>query len=81
MKEIMMHTLNKVKGLQLKIFEYEDDEPEYVNRRGVAACERSLWNTVLKDYTEEEKRELLNLISWHNDDCKSRLEKAGWKVI
>ena len=81
MKEITIQTLNKIKRLQLKIFEYEDDEPEYVNRRGVAACERSLWNVVLKDYTDEEKRALLDLIRWTNDDCKSQLEKAGWKVI
>ena len=81
MKEIRMITINKIKSLDLKIFEYEDDEPEYVNRRGVANCYNAIWYRVLKEYTVEEKRELLEIIRWSNDDCKSKLERAGWSVI
>ena len=81
MKEITFETLNKVKRLQLKIFEYEDDESEYVNRRGVANCENALWYKVLKGYSDEEKRELLNLIKWYNDENATFLEKKGWKII
>lgn len=77
MKQITIKTLNKVKRLQLKMFEYGDDE----NRRGEVNCENALWYKVLKDYTEEEKKELLDLIRWTNDDCSSLLEAKGWKVI
>ena len=80
MKQITMRTLNKIKELKLKIFDYEDDEPEYVNRRGVAACERAI-DKVLKDYSNEEKRELLDLIQWYDDENAIFLETKGWKVI
>ena len=37
-KSISMRIINKIKNLKRKIFEYEDEEPEYVNWRAVSIC-------------------------------------------
>ncbi len=77
-KEIKMITLNKIKECLYRIFDAEDED--YPNRRVVAANERAIEH-YLKDYSEEQKRELLSIIQWHNDNCVKGLEKAGWEII
>ena len=80
-KSISMRIVNKIKNLGLKIFEYEDEEPEYVNRRAVAICERYI-EKYLANVTlyESEKKELRENIDWTWDNCAKKLEKLGWEV-
>ena len=80
-KSISMRSINKIKNLKRKIFEYEDEEPEYVNRRAVAICERYI-ERYLADVTpyEAEIKELRENIKWTCDNCTEKLEKLGWKV-
>lgn len=80
-KSISMLIINKIKNLKLKIFEYEDEDPEYVNRRAVAICERYI-EKYLADVTtyELERKELRENIDWTCDNCVEKLEKLGWEV-
>lgn len=77
-KEIPMITLNKIKQCKLRIFEAEDDD--YVDYRTVKANERAI-ERYLKDYSEDQRQELLRTIEWYDDDCASKLEKQGWKIL
>ena len=65
-KSISVRSINKIKNLKRKIFEYEDEEPEYVNRRAVAICERyiekylatvTLYETD-KEFSEKKKTDM-----------------------
>ena len=77
MKEIEMITINKLKKYKLNIFEAEDDDvPNY---RKVRRNEREI-DKLLKDYSEEEQRELLDLVRWSNNTCAELLEENGWIV-
>ena len=76
MKEIKLSIVNKIKHLQVREFEYADDE----NLRGMANCDRAI-SHYLKDYNEDERAELLNCIYWVNDNCVKDLEESGWKVL
>lgn len=78
MKQIKMWTVNKIKYRQVRIFEEEDSN--YPNWYAVRANERAIEHYI-KDYSEEEKKELRELIKWTNDNCKKTLEEHGWKVI
>lgn len=80
-KFISMRIINKIKNLELKTFEYEDEEPEYVNRRAVAICERHI-EKYLANVTpyESERKELRENIKWTCDNCVEKLEKLGWEV-
>ena len=80
-KSVSMRIVNKIKNLKLKIFEYEDEEPEYVNRRGVSSCERYI-EKYLANVTpyESERKELRENIDWTCDNCAEKLEKLGWEV-
>ena len=80
-KYISMQIINKIKNLKLKIFEYEDEEPGYVNTRAVAICERYI-EKYLANVTpyEAEREELRENIKWTCDNCTEKLEKLGWEV-
>ena len=77
MKEIELITINKLKKYKLNIFEAEDDDvPNY---RKVRRNEREI-DKLLKDYSEEEQREIHQLVRWHNNNCVELLEQNGWIV-
>lgn len=78
MKVIKMSVLNKIKICSLRIFEAEDDY--YTDRRIVARNQRTIDN-LLKDYTEEERIELVNNIRWEVSNCSLELQKLGWEII
>lgn len=77
MKKISMITINKIKMCQLRIFEAEDDD--YPDGRIIAANANAI-DKYMEDYSLEEKRELLNVINWCNDNCAIDLEKLGWEI-
>lgn len=79
MKNITIWAINKIKRCTLRIFEAEDDEPEYVNRKIVAQNNRAI-DHYLRTNTPEEKQELLSVINWTNDRCVEDLIKLGWRV-
>lgn len=86
-KEIKMITLNKIKECLYRIYEAEDEDCP--NRIVIAANNRAidydLIDYYLKDYSEEQKQELLEILDveflfdWHYD-CVLELEKLGWKI-
>ena len=77
MKEIEMITINKLKRYDFNIFDAEDEDiPNY---RKVRRNEREI-DKLLKDYSEEEKRELLMLVRWTDNNCAEHLEQKGWIV-
>ena len=80
-KSISIRIINKIKNLKRKIFEYEDEESECVNRRAVAICERHI-EKYLANVTpyESERKELRENIKWTCDNCAEKLEKLGWEV-
>ena len=80
-KSISMRIINQIKNLEMKIFEYEDEEPEYVNRRAVAICERHI-EKYLANVTpyESDRKELRENIDWLCDNCAEKLENLGWEV-
>lgn len=80
-KFISMRIINKIKDLKRKIFEYEDEEPEYVNRRAVSICERYI-EKYLANVTpyESERKELRENIKWTCDNCSEKLKNLGWEV-
>lgn len=77
MKTITIYKINKIKKCLLRIFETEDDD--IPNKRIISSNERAIDN-YLKDYTKEEKDELLKVINWTNDNCVNDLEKLGWVI-
>lgn len=77
-KEITIRTINIIKMCLLKIYQAEDED--YPNRRVVAANQEAI-RYYLKDYSEEQQKELRDIINWYDNDCISKLEKYGWKII
>lgn len=77
-KEISIKTINNIKECLYRIFDAEDDD--CVNRKKVSANERAI-DHYLKDYSEEQKKELLSVIKWHEGGTAPKLEKLGWKII
>lgn len=80
-KSISVRSINMIKDLRRKIFEYEDEEPECVNRRAISICERYI-EKYLENVTpyESERKELRENIDWTCDKCADKLEKLGWEV-
>lgn len=80
-KSISVRIINKIKDLKRKIFEYEDEESEYVNRRAVSICERYI-EKYLANVTpyESERKELRENIKWTCDNCTEKLKNLGWEV-
>ena len=80
-KSISVRIINKIKNLKMKIFEYEDEEPEYVNRRAISACERYIEKYIANvNPYETERKELRENIKWTCDNCTEKIEKLGWEV-
>lgn len=77
-KEISIRTINNVKECLYRIFDAEDDD--CVNRKKVSANERAI-DHYLKDYSEEQKKELLSIMQWHSGGTAQKLERLGWKII
>lgn len=77
-KEITIWTINQIKKCTLRIFEAEDDD--IPNKRIISANERAI-DYYLKYKTEKEKRELLSVINWTNDNCISKLISLGWTIL
>lgn len=80
-KEISIRTINNVKKCLLRIYEAEDND--YVDDnyyKKIKANERAI-NHYLKDYSDEQQRELRDHICWYDDNCSASLEKIGWKII
>lgn len=77
MKEIEMITINKLKKYDFNIFDAEDDD--FTNYRKIRRNEREI-QKLIKDYSIEEKRELIMLVRWTNDNCVETLEQNGWIV-
>lgn len=82
-KKIHIYYINKIKNLDEKIFEYQDDDAEYVNWVAVRKCEREIehWLDKAKITDQELRREVLRCINWYNDRCCDRLEELGWEIL
>ena len=80
-KQIHIYYINKIKDLDRKIFEYEDDD--YPNYRAVQTCERHIekWLDKAKITDKELRREIRSCCVWHRDLCATLLESKGWKVL
>ena len=80
-KIIHIYFINKIKILDGKIFQYQDEDvPNY---RAVKICERhianyfgqaGIWGEILR-------QEVLSCINWADDNCVEKLEKLGWMVV
>lgn len=77
-KDITIWTINQIKKCTLRIFEAEDDD--IPNRKIISENERAI-DYYLKYKTGEEKRELLSIINWTNDNCIAKLKALGWNVL
>lgn len=80
-KKLHIFYINKIKTCLLRIFEAEDDE--FPNRKIVSANEKAIDKYLNQAgiFDEKLRKELLENISWTNDNCKERLEKLGWEVV
>ena len=80
-KQIHIYYINKIKNLDLKIFEYEDDD--YPNYRAVSICERNIEKWLDKAGITDKKlrQEIREVCVWSRDLCVPLLESKGWKVL
>lgn len=80
-KQIHIYYINKIKNLDMKIFEYEDDE--YPNWKAVKICERHIekWLDKAGIFDEKLRREVRGYCSWSNDACYKILQSKGWKIL
>lgn len=80
-KKIHIYYINKIKNLDMKIFEYEDDDCP--NRRGVAKCEKEIERCLDNaGITEGElRREVRGACSWCDDNCVKKLKDKGWEIL
>ena len=77
-KEISVETIYRVKQCLWRIsLEYTMEPPR---KKVISANKRSI-NHYLKDYSEEQKQEILNNIDLCTKDCVSKLEELGWYVM
>ncbi len=80
-KKIHIYYINKIKNLDLKIFEYEDDDcPNY---RAVNLCERNIekWLDKAGITDQDSRREVRGCCNWANNKCCEELKKLGWEVL
>lgn len=68
-KQIHIYYINKIKNLDGKIFEYEDDD--YPNWRAVQICERNIekWLDKAGVIDKDLRREIREVCVWHRDLC------------
>ena len=77
MKKISFYEINKIKKLQLEIFEIEDDD--YVDKRKTTPKYNAI-ERILNKYSKEEQEELNEYIKWYTDDCYKKLLSSGWVI-
>ena len=82
-KTIHIYYINKIKDLDYKIFEYEDDDAEYVNWRAVKLCERNIekWLNKANITDKALRQEIREVCVWSRDLCATLLESKGWKIL
>ena len=80
-KKIHIYYVNKIKNLDYKIFEQEDDD--YPNYIVVRSCERwkKHWLDKANITDEELRREILSTCLWHYDNVESRLQEKDWQIL
>ena len=80
-KKIHIYYVNKIKNLDYKIFEQEDDD--YPNAIVIRSCERwkKHWLDKANIMDDELRSEILCNCVWSNDKCREKLEKLGWTVL
>ena len=80
-KQIDIYYINKIKNLDGKIFEYEDDD--YPNWRAVQICERNIekWLDKAGVIDKDLRREIREVCVWHRDLCATLLESKGWEIL
>jgi len=80
-KKIHIYYINKIKDLDYKIFEYEDDD--YPNYRAVRICERHIekWLDKAGITDKELRKEIREVCVWSRDLSATLLESKGWKVL
>lgn len=80
-KKIHIYFINKIKALDEKIFEYQDECPP--NYRAVKRCEMHIrkWLEKAGIWGEKLHHEILSCINWADDNCCKKLEKLGWTVV
>lgn len=77
-KEISIETIRHIKQcLWMISLEYTMDPPS----KKVISANKRIINHYLKDYSKEQKQEVLNNINLFTKDCVSKLEELGWKII
>ncbi|MCM1556780.1 MAG: hypothetical protein NC087_04520 [Anaeroplasma bactoclasticum] len=83
MKKISMHTINKIKECKCRIYEAEDCEREFVDRRAVASNERAIEHWLDKEgiFDKDLRMEVLDNVNWADDNCAGMLEKLGWTIV
>ena len=77
MKTISFYEINKIKKLQVEIFEIEDDD--FVDRRKTTPKYNAI-ERILNKYSKDEQLELRENIKWHIDECYKRLQNLGWII-
>ncbi len=77
MKRISFYEINKIKRLQVEIFEIEDDDCP--DGRRTAPKYRAI-EKILSKYGPEERKELRENIKWELDECYLTLESLGWTI-
>lgn len=82
-KKIHIYYINKIKNLDEKIFEYEDEDAEFVNWAAVRRCEREIekWLDKAGITDKDLRQEVLRAINWYNDNCCGALEEKGWTIL
>ena len=80
-KKIHIYYVNKIKHLDYKIYDQEDDD--YPNYIVVRSCERwkKHWLDKASITDEELRSEILSICLWHYDDAETRLQEKGWQII
>lgn len=80
-KKIHIYYVNKIKYLDYKIYEQEDND--YPNYIVVKSCERWKRHWLYKANIMDEnlRNELLSICLWHCDDIEARLEANGWQIL
>ena len=80
-KQIHIYYINKIKNLDRKIFEYEDDD--YPNYKAVQICERHIekWLDKAGITDKSLRREVRECCVWCNDNCNGILRNLGWTIL
>ena len=80
-KKIHVYYINKIKELDRKIFEYEDDDCP--NFRAVNICERHIekWLDKAGITDKDLRQEIRRFCAWHYVCTVKYLENKGWQIL